>query len=697
VTTNFAWNNPSIRGNTVVAWKIYYNETSGLETSTDEGDFTVLSPLNALVIVNSQSPSFSDFQTSIYPYLKHFGIPYDTLDISNILLTAAIEDYPLIIIGHTNLDPAHVYLDSAEQNLIVEAVNGGSGLVNFDFNLQSGGNPIYNYVQTLFGFTYGTDYSTSSPITIATNQSYITSLQEVGTSYPLSSSTTGATIAGASSGVTNLVNIGSYPLVAATSYGQGKAVQFTSYNFLDWNVFGYFQGVDDIFWRSFIWAAHKPFVMRGIPPFVTMRFDDCNGPYTPYMEQLNGFNPMVSSFLSTDDISALRDYALAGECTVSVHEDTIGYDATQVANFWSQYDAVFNGIPMAHSWHAHVAETSSALIPGMLARGIDLFCTDCDFDTYLGNVGNNRWAPYMVDQHSPSSRNAYIFEDWCKVNSQASAIFNYYSNAWAYGTALNSVFIENHIGDVQGAINEGVARVERAINSQTWGLLMTHEFAIEAFGYDNFGTTTAAIKSRLAADGYSPIYTDIDTIGYYIRAVAGTSHMSSASIQPDSGKVTVTFTGKADVPTKFYLFTGSNDNIESTLVDVPTFTNGYTMTTETPKDTTPPNISNVAAQSITDSSATITWNTDEPADTKVDYGTSTLNKEVYQSFPTLHHSILLTGLSSETIYNFKVTSADASGNTAVRNNRNAPLFTHPNNLSGLRFRRNQSHLCHRRC
>src|SRR5207237_2868725 len=42
-----------------------------------------------------------------------------------------------------------------------------------------------------------------------------------------------------------------------------------------------------------------------------------------------------------------------------------------------------------------------------------------------------------------------------------------------------------------------------------------------------------------------------------------------------------------------------------------------------PADTTPPVISNVAASGLTLSSATITWNTNEAADSQVEYGTTT--------------------------------------------------------------------------
>ncbi|MEO5927690.1 MAG: carboxypeptidase regulatory-like domain-containing protein [Patescibacteria group bacterium] len=86
-------------------------------------------------------------------------------------------------------------------------------------------------------------------------------------------------------------------------------------------------------------------------------------------------------------------------------------------------------------------------------------------------------------------------------------------------------------------------------------------------------------------------------------------------------------------------------------------------------DVTPPIISNVQVINITDTSARVTWQTNEPATSRVDYGTST-SYGLSLSDPGLvfSHSIDITGLSPLTTYNFFVTSQDASGNTATSAN-----------------------------
>ncbi len=82
-------------------------------------------------------------------------------------------------------------------------------------------------------------------------------------------------------------------------------------------------------------------------------------------------------------------------------------------------------------------------------------------------------------------------------------------------------------------------------------------------------------------------------------------------------------------------------------------------------DITPPVISNVQAVDITAATARITWTTDEPATSKVYYGLTT----GYGSTKTApgyvtNHSVELTGLTPETLYHYKVESADASSNTS---------------------------------
>lgn len=84
-------------------------------------------------------------------------------------------------------------------------------------------------------------------------------------------------------------------------------------------------------------------------------------------------------------------------------------------------------------------------------------------------------------------------------------------------------------------------------------------------------------------------------------------------------------------------------------------------------DKTPPSISNIQAGNLTTDSATITWETDEGADSQVEYGTALSygSSTTPTSAKVTAHSQTLTGLQPGTLYHYRVLSRDAAGNLAT--------------------------------
>src|SRR5207247_6450614 len=91
-------------------------------------------------------------------------------------------------------------------------------------------------------------------------------------------------------------------------------------------------------------------------------------------------------------------------------------------------------------------------------------------------------------------------------------------------------------------------------------------------------------------------------------------------------------------------------------------------------DTTLPVISAVSATPNADGTATVAWTTNEASTSRVDYGTSAGSLTSNTSKPTLvtSHTLTLTGLAASTTHYYRVTSADASGNSATSPNPPAP-------------------------
>jgi len=93
-------------------------------------------------------------------------------------------------------------------------------------------------------------------------------------------------------------------------------------------------------------------------------------------------------------------------------------------------------------------------------------------------------------------------------------------------------------------------------------------------------------------------------------------------------------------------------------------------------DCVAPTISNVAFANLGTDTVTVTWTTDEPADSRVTYGTASppaTTQDDLTRFGT-SHSLTLTGLSSCTPYFVSVTSSDPAGN-ATTDTRGGAYYT----------------------
>lgn len=254
----------------------------------------------AVVLVNSNSTGYTDFAYSIQPYLDHFGVPYTILDIAAAPVPSSLAEYALIIIGHRNLDPARLYLDGTEQSRISTAVFNGTGLVNFDNVLAESGTPIYSFVQNIFRFNY-TAAVPHNRVEIQTNVpapwNYVVAAQPANAIYQMGQSISPTGVVPPADAAV-LASLNGQPLLVAVSYGQGRAIQWTSYAWLNWRTWGYLSGFDDLVWRGIVSAARKPFVFQGMPPLVTFRNDDSTGGYNWVLTANRyGFKPWLGIFL----------------------------------------------------------------------------------------------------------------------------------------------------------------------------------------------------------------------------------------------------------------------------------------------------------------------------------------------------------------------------------------------------------------
>ncbi|HEY6248408.1 MAG TPA: hypothetical protein VI685_00520, partial [Candidatus Angelobacter sp.] len=243
---------------------------------------------------NTNPASPGEYQRYPERYFENLQIPYRVIDVSN-TPPPDLTGVPLIIAAHRGLN-----LSSAWQQAILSAVQGGVGFVNLDSDPGIG---TEAHMQAFFGCTSSAPGTAGTSITIpatylpdGATPHYVTQLQlrwPIGN--PASASgnmvynfhqddngvigTATSTVLLDAHGLphpggTVLATMGSDAFWTVTSFGSGKVVNIGTYDYLRADRFGFVMGLDDLFWRSLVWAARKPFVFRGYPRLFAIQQDD---------------------------------------------------------------------------------------------------------------------------------------------------------------------------------------------------------------------------------------------------------------------------------------------------------------------------------------------------------------------------------------------------------------------------------------
>ncbi len=255
-----------------------------------------LPPINILtvaVLVNSTNPtgynpalgSPGEFQRYPQRYLDHLQAPYEVIDTATTAPPATLGMRQLIIAGHTGLN-----LSMAWQSAIMSAVGGGTGFINLDGATTVG---TQTHMQALFGATGSTQGAPATTLSVPAavlpggeTPHFIAALQRKFLGDPAGDivyafhadaekvvQPVAATVLTPSVG-TVIAKLGNDPLIVARQTAGGRVVQVGSYLYLKADRLGFVQGVDDLFWRSMVWAARKPFVLRGYPRYWAVQMDD---------------------------------------------------------------------------------------------------------------------------------------------------------------------------------------------------------------------------------------------------------------------------------------------------------------------------------------------------------------------------------------------------------------------------------------
>jgi len=611
----------NVQTNDAGAYQVVVSNSVGSVTSTVANLTIVLPPqvarqrADAVVLVNSTSARYLDFSHYIQPYLDNFGFPYTVRDIATQGIGTNLDRCALIVIGHSQLDTNKVFLNSLAEASLLLAVSNGTGLVSFDGDLSAeGGAARYQFVQSILGFGYSgsvTGTSVTLPATEPPAQMhYITARHAAGDTIALRS---GMTVPGvtAPSNVIVVAVSGSQPLLAVARYGQGRAAQWTSSDWISASVLGPVDGLDDLVWRSLVWAARKPFVMRGLPNLATLRMDDVGGPFWwVHVANEMGFKPWLGLFLSyvaETNTADLRDLVAGGNATASIHSfdccsTFFYYDHSALApwpdnvisnNFYlgTQWHAS-HGIPISKAVVAHYSEIGLNAFAGLKAWGVE-------FMNLLYSPGyhwsaNPPWltvGPYRLYDTSGSPTDylhPVAYAGFFQVPGHPEFDGQFFS-------CVTEILDDAACGewcpvdtDISGSIARGTRQLKRAFDSMVMGALYSHEWRLNPIPEtanqipmttNNWRAILQGITNNLAP--YNPIYVTYDYACQYLRATR-TSRLTASDCDPLSGQVTVSLAGSADLDLQVSVFLGQDNSITSSVILVPAFSGGTTFSTSTP-------------------------------------------------------------------------------------------------------------------
>jgi hypothetical protein len=566
---------------------------------------------DAVVLVNSTSPKYLDFQRMIQPYLDNFGVPYTVQDLATNASMANLGNYALTIIGHKQLDTNHTFLDSNAQANISRAVSNGVGLVNFDNDLSIGAVARYQFVQDIFAFSYGsavTGANVTFPPTEPSSQlHYITALHQANQTISLAGSMSLAGIT-LPTNVTGVLLSSGRPLLAVKKHGIGRAVQWASYDWIRTVVLGPLAGLDDTAWRSMVWAARKPFVMRGLPNFVTFRVDDCEGPFWWAQMAIDaGFKPHIPVFLSIinqANTADLRRMVTNGNATTSIHSFTASQmfyfnhqtetnysDSVISNNFYigTQWH-ITNGIPISKVVQTHYSEIGPNAFAGLQQWGVEFIPIEVVPGTIEYGANPAPWliaGPYR-NYETPGQGQSTLplyYADFLTIPGHPEMngkFFNCYTEIRDLAACAEWCPDSN----VASTIARATDTLKRCLDSLVLPHLFTHEWYIHptsccgssTISSNNWRTILSGITNNLSS--YNPAYVTLDYGNQYVRATR-TSRMTSSQFDASSGEVTVSLSGYADLDTSVKIFVGADNLISNYVGTVLAFTNPITVTAAT--------------------------------------------------------------------------------------------------------------------
>lgn len=541
-----------------------------------------------------------EFRRRLAPYLDHVGVPHR-------INPRHPASAPLIIIGHEGFAGRAPGLHSA----VLRAVRAGAGLVSFDPAWPTARVPNPRVEASVLRF------SRPHWITAGRAEDRLALVSPL----PLRRHLPGDPLIESDDGA---------PLLTVARLGAGRIVRWAGTGWMDPAVLGPLGGLDGALWRSLVWAARKPFVIRALPPLVAMRVDDVAGtgglrgrsPLWWVAESRRaGFRPWLGLFthnLSPAAVNELRPALRRGDATAFPHAlgriaattgprldwhgaDTApvgdgpdGFGRTDAFIYWDHagrrpwgHAEARRRLDLAESWWARARwPMSKVFLPHWYEAGHNVAARVHDrWGATLTSTIKHPASALQGDARQLAAgpfRSAGTTAPATPHTRRRAALARrpvYYADDLPLGgrTFFNCITEVRDLGgyewtpnsDAAGTIARGVGQVSRALDSLALGVLFTHET-------DHlWKIPPATLRTELhgVARGLADRRPEFVTLDAGIAAVRATrtARIAGARLDRRAGTVTVHLSGRSDVGTSFRVYTEAPEGPRCRTVRVPPF------------------------------------------------------------------------------------------------------------------------------
>lgn len=404
-----------------------------------------------------------------------------------------------------------------------------------------------------------------------------------------------------------------------------------------------------------------------------------------------------ASFASIQSNTAINDGVWHTICGYGLANTTMGLfvDGTQTATGTSS-----SGGMTADSVSVGTTQDLNDFFEGnideaciWIGEGLDHDTIIASYETdYCGGINNSKGRAISAvwnETHDPA------YQWFLRVRKQTSGTHNFTTFAYADNITINTSQIATASLAGTGWFNINVSSL---LDYQLNTALLNYS-KLRLFTELEANFSEVRLRKEIN-DSEVPVITNCGVNTTSLNCSESALFSCNATDNLDVANVTFTIQGEGTVNTtqtmNNYSYVLSPSGINTTVLynwtlvnatDIlgnsnttnPSVTVNYTcFTPPTPPDLSPPLIINPTAINITNQSATIIWDTNETANSTVEYGlTLSLGSVATDGSFVLNHSINLTSLFSNITYFYNVTSCDPSGNCATAGVFNFTTLANP--------------------